>query len=257
MTSRIVPFVAVAASLAFLACGCSDDLTCPIVEPVDVLPYVSARVVQHADDLASSTHAEVICTADPLPSLLIVFVNGRQLTYVGPSGGLSALATLDDDTVVWQSGVSCSLEVTTDYGYATAAAVVPGAAAVVAPAEISVGDTLKLAWGKASAADYYEVSGVLTSSAGAAAAGSRDEITFFTTTRDTFAAFGPEMVALEGVAAGTVTAVTGPFPESGAAGNISGDGWGFFTMRFTDSGSVFAVTVSGAREEARDMSAFR
>lgn len=257
MMRRVVLLVAVGASTALLAGGCSDDLTCPVVEPADTLPYISASVVQHADDREGSTHAEVVCTADPLPSLLIAFINGRELPYAGPSGGLSALAMLDDDTVVWRSGVSCSLEVTTDYGYATATAVVPDAVVVIAPAEISLGDTLTLTWERATGADYYEVSGVLASAAGASAPGSRDTLTLSATTRDTFAVFTPEAVALEGIAVGTVTAVTGPFPESGAAGNVNGDGWGFFTLRFTDPGSSFAVVVSSARDRAPESSTRR
>ena len=243
MMRKVATFLAVA---VLLAGGCSDDLTCPVLDPADVLPFVSARVVQNAGDRLGSTHAEVVCTADPLPSLLIAFINGRELPYVGPSGDLSALATLDDDTIVWQSGTRCSLEVTTDFGYATAAAVVPAAVLVLAPAEISLGDTLRLTWEKAAYADYYEVSGTMASGGGALVAESRDTLAFSLTTRDTFAVFAPEIIALEGAATGTVTAVSGPYPESGASGNVSGDGWGFFTLRFTDPGSAFSVTVSSA-----------
>ncbi|MFH1689148.1 MAG: hypothetical protein ABIE42_02790 [Candidatus Eisenbacteria bacterium] len=257
---RVVPFIAVAASTVLLAGGCSDDLTCPVVEPVDTLPYVSASVVQNSDDRGGSTHAEVVCTADPSPSLLIAFINGRELPYVGPSGDLSALATLDDDVVIWRSGTSCVLEVTTNYGYATATAVVPDAAVVIAPVEISLGDTLTLTWGKATGADYYEVSGILEPDAGASNAavlGGRDTLTLSTVTRDTFAVFAPEVVALEGIVVGTVTAVTGPFPESGAQGNVSGDGWGLFTLRYADPGSAFVVVVSNARDETPNSSTRR
>ncbi len=250
MMRRAVLLVAFAASTAFLANGCSDDLTCPEIEPNDILPYVSASVVQHAADREGSTHAEVVCTADPLPSLLIAFINGRELPYAGPTGDLSARAVLDDDSVVWQSGTSCSLEVTTDYGYATATAVVPGAAVVTAPAGISVGDTLTLTWERATGADYYVVSGTLAPDAGAPAGRGRDTVSLSAITRDTFAVFTPQTVAFDGIAVGTVSSVSGPFPESGAGGNVNGDGWGFFTLRFTDPGSAFAVVVSSGRDPA-------
>ena len=63
-------------------------------------------------------------------------------------------------------------------------------------------------------------------------------------TRDTFAVFLPESIVSAGVVSGLVMTVAGPFPESGAAGNISGDGWGFFSLRYQDSGSGFEVIVS-------------
>lgn len=234
---------------ALLVGGCSDDLTCPELDPADVLPYISARVVQNADDRLGSTHAEVVCTADPLPSLLVAFVNGRELPDAGTTGDLSAVATLDDDVVVWQSGTRCSLEVTTNYGFATAGGFVPDAVVAVAPTEILLGDSLVVTWEKAAGADYYELSGTLAAGSGVLVSSGRDTVVLSATTRDTFVVFAPDVISFEGVAAGVVTAVTGPFPESGAEGNISGDGWGFFTLRFTDPGSSFSVTVAGARNE--------
>ena len=149
--------------MVLLACGCSDDIVCP--ELVDTLPYVSALVVQSTGGGGESTHVEVVCTADPLPSLLIAFVNRRELPAVVPPDHLGLVARLDDDMVLWQPGTSCSLEVTTNYGYATAMAVMPDAAAVTAPAEISLSDTLKLTWRSAANVDYYEVSAALISGA--------------------------------------------------------------------------------------------
>ncbi len=133
MTRRITPFVAVATALVLLSAGCSDDIICPEPGPADTAPYISAQVVQSSDGPDESTHAEVVCTADPLPSSLIAFINGRELPPVVPPDGLGLLAVLDDDTVLWQPGTWCLLEVAMeDYGHATATVVMPAAAAVTA-----------------------------------------------------------------------------------------------------------------------------
>ncbi|MCK4408909.1 MAG: hypothetical protein KAW67_02420, partial [Candidatus Eisenbacteria sp.] len=237
MTRRITPLVAAATAVVLLTCGCSDDLVCP--EPAGTLPYISALVVERPDGGDESTHAEVVCTADPLPSQLITFINGRMLPTVVLPHGIGLLASLDDDTVLWQPGTLCSLEVTTDYGYATATVVMPDAAAVTAPGEISLGDELRLFWESVTDADYYEVSAVLVTDEGAPMRGapdSRDTLVLSATTRETFAVFLPGSLSSTGVVSGFVETVAGPFPESGAAGNISGDGWGFFTLRYRDSG---------------------
>ena len=247
MTRRAISFTAVAAAAVLLAGGCSDDLICPEVEPADTTPYIRAFVAQRSGSGDESTHAEVACTADPLPSLLIAFVNGRTLPDVGPSDGLGLLAVLDDDTVLWQPGTLCSLEVTTDYGYATSAAVMPAAAAVTAPAGISLGDSLRLVWGSVTGADYYEVSAILVPDASATMwgfPGNRDTLALSATTRETFAVFLPGSLTSTGVVSGFVETVAGPFPEGGAVGNVSGDGWGFFTLRYLDPGSAFDVVVS-------------
>ena len=240
MMRRITLLVAVAATLVLLSSGCSDDLVCP--EPVGTLPYVSAFVVQKSDGEEGSTHAEVVCTADPLVSEFLPFINGRQLLIVGSAHGLDRLAELDDDLVLWQPGVPCSLAITTNYGYATAVVVMPDAAAVSAPDEISVGDELELIWESVADADYYVVSAVLITDEGAP--GSRDTLALSAITRETSAAFPAESLPSAGVVWGFVESVAGLFPESGAAGNVSGDGWGFFTLRYQDSGSVFEVVVS-------------
>jgi hypothetical protein len=247
MTRRITPLVAVATALVLLSAGCSDDIICPEAGPAETAPYISAEVVQNSDGPDESTHAEVACTADPLPSSLIAFINGRELPPVVPPDGLGLLAVLDDDVVLWQPGTRCSLEVTTNYGHATAAVVMPAAAVVSAPNEISLGDTLKLVWRSVADADYYEVSAVLIPAAGASmrgAPGSRDTLALSAATRETFAVFLPGSIVSTGVVSGFVATVAGPFPEGGAAGNISGDGWGFFSLRYMDSGSAFDVTVS-------------
>ena len=247
MTRRITPLVVAAAALVLLSVGCSDDIICPEAGPADTVPYISAQVVQNSDGPDESTHAEVVCTADPLPSHLIAFINGRNLPPVVPPDDLGLLAVLDDDTVLWQPGTRCSLEVTTNYGHATAAVAMPAATTVTAPTEIALGDTLKLVWRSVADADYYEVSAVLVPDAGAlmrGARGSRDTLALSATTRDTFAVFLPGSIVSTGVVSGFVATVAGPFPESGAAGNISGDGWGFFSLRYMDPGSAFDVTVS-------------
>ena len=244
MTRRISPLVAVATALVLLVAGCSDDLVCPEPEPT---PYISAFVVQNPDGGDESTHVELVCTADPLPSNLAASVNGRTVPAGVSPDGHSLLATLDADEVLWLPGTACLLEVSTDYGDAAATVFMPDAATVTEPAEISLGDTLKLVWRSAADADYYEVSAVLVPGACAAAGrglASRDSLALSATTRDTFAVFLPESIVSTGVVSGFVEAVAGPFPEAGAAGNISGNGWGFFTLRYLDSGSAFDVIVS-------------
>jgi hypothetical protein len=182
-----------------------------------------------------------------LLSEFIPFINGRELPVVGPTHGLDRLAELDDDLVLWQPGGRCSLAITTNYGFATATVVVPDAAAVSAPAEIFVGDELELLWESVAKADYYVVSAVLVTDEGArmrGALGSRDTLVLSAITRETSAAFSAESLSFAGAVSGFVESVAGPFPESGASGNVSGDGWGFFTVRYRDSGSAFEVILS-------------
>ncbi len=76
----------------------------------------------------------------------------------------------------------------------------------------------------------------------------RDTLALSAITRDTFVVFLPESVVVEGVVSGIVETVAGPFPESGTQGNVSGDGWGFFTLRYADAGSAFETAVTGALE---------
>jgi len=245
MTRRFCPLIAVAA-LVFLVVGCSDDLVCPEPEPT---PYISAFVTQWSDGANESTRAEIACTADPLLSGFAASINGRTVPAVVRPDGLGFLATLDADEVLWQPGTQCLLEVTTNYGSAAATVSVPAATAVTAPTEISLGDTLTLTWRSVGDIDYYEVSAVMVPDAGASmrsALGSRDTLALSAITRDTFAVFLPESIASTGIVSGFVLTVAGPFPESGTAGNISGEGWGFFSLRYMDSGSAFDVAVSDA-----------
>ena len=244
MTRRITTLVAVAITLVLLVIGCSDDLVCPEPAPT---PYFFGFVVQRLAGGDESTHAELVCTADPVPSGFAAYINGLALTVVGSPDGPGYLATLDADAVLWQPGTQCLLQTSTNYGDAGVTVVMPAATAVTAPAEISLGDTLKLTWRSAADVDYYEVSAVLVPEARASirgARGSRDTLALSAPTRDTFAVFLPGSIVSAGVVSGCVVAVAGPFPESGTAGNVSGAGWGFFSLRCVDSDSSFDVTVS-------------
>ena len=252
MTRRFVPFAAAAAAVLLLAGGCSDDVVCPEGVQDGVVPHISAHVMQGSDGRAEWTHAEVVCSADPLPSILIAFVNGRELSGVGTSGDLALVRFFDQDVIVWQPGSVCSLEVTSDYGYATAAAAVPEAPLVSAPAALTIGDTLRLHWPAATGADYYRVMGTFTDSPVSADRGDRETLAFLTTTRDTAAAFTTDSIASPGEFVGVVEAVAGPFPQGGTEGNISGDGWGFFTLRYSDAGSAFTVALSDPRAPRGD-----
>ena len=245
MTHRFVPFAA--AAVLLLAGGCSDDVVCPEVVQDGVVPHISASATQGSNGRAEWTYAEVVCSADPLPSLLIAFINGRELSGIEASGDLGLVRSLDDDVIVWQPGTACSLEVTTDYGYATATAVVPEAPLVSTPAALTIGDTLRLEWPAAEGANYYRVTGVFTEDPIAAGRDNRDVLAFLTTTQDTTAAFTTDSITSPGEFSGVVEAVAGPFPQGGTEGNISGDGWGFFTLRYSDVGSAFTVTLSDPR----------
>ncbi|MCK4510777.1 hypothetical protein KAW64_03510 [bacterium] len=244
MTRRTCPPIAVAA-IVFLIVGCSDDLVCPELQET---PYISALIVQRSDNGDESTRVEVVCTADPVPSGFSAFINGERLPAVVRPDGLGYLATLDADEISWQPGRSCLLQVSTDDGNAGATLFVPEAPVVTEPVDISLGDSLKVLWRSAADADYYAVSAVLVQDAGAGAGGGRgsrdDTLALSRATRETFVVFSANSIVAAGVVSGFVEAVAGPFPEAGAAGNISGYGWGFFTLRYVDSGSTFDVAVS-------------
>jgi hypothetical protein len=242
---------AIAALACFAFAGCTDDITCPEPPQEESAPYIYAFVDQRTGGRTEWTHAEVSCTADPLPSLLIAFINGREISELESQGELGLRVTLDDDIVIWQPGTLCSLGVTTNYGYATATGVMPEGPDVIAPETISLGDTLALSWGRVSDADYYRVDATLFH-VGAApgtaspepAYGSRDSLSLSAVTRDTSVFFLPDEIGYEGSVVGVVEAISGPYPESGAEGNVSGDGWGFFTLRHSGPGSDFSVNVA-------------
>ena len=224
-----------AASALALGGGCSDDVVCPESVPGDV-PFIAASLVETAADGASETAVELYCAADPLPGILVAFVNERELTDVGPAPDqIGLLATLEESVLVWTTGTRCSLKVTTEYGFATSGATLPEPFQVTAPLFLCVGDALTLTWSRSTSADYYVVSAKLE--------GTRTESALSATTTDTCASFGPSEIAGPGIVTGVVRAVSGPFPESGASGNVSGAGWGFFTAAYGDTRSAFEVTV--------------
>jgi hypothetical protein len=224
------------AAIAFLVAGCSDDVTCTDPGTGDVEPFISGGVAEFGGDRAEWTSIEVFCSADPLPNLLVVLVNGRQLDVASSPDHLGLVASLDEEQLLWAPGTHCSLQVTTDYGFATAATRVPGSFSVTAPAAVSLGDTLTLVWGSSEDADYYVVNAVLD--------GSGDTEFLSETLADTTVSFLPEDIGMAGEFTGYVEAVSGPFPDGGTEGNITGAGWGFFSTSYYDSQSEFSVTVT-------------
>jgi len=224
--------ILVAMSLA----SCSDDIVCPD-DTIIVAPSITASIVESRLADGDHTSVDVRCVADPLPNDYAVFVTGRQIDDIEIVSPLALLAMLDDDTIVWQHGVACSLRVITDVGVATATELVPGAFAVEQPADITVADMLRLSWEPAADADYYTVRFVIR--------GARDDsLVLQRSVVDTAVSFDPEEIALPGVASGYVRAVAGPLPDGGTDGNLSGEGWGFFTVSYYDSLCLFEFTVA-------------
>jgi hypothetical protein len=249
MTNRIrrhagIPgrLLAVVAGLAAALAGCTDDVVCPDGS-LNARLYVSATVVETRGVEGESASGAVFCSADTLPVFLIASVNGREFPEVVSSGTLGLTATLEDDAVAWQPGAACSLKVTTDYGVARACVVVPGSFAVSAPETIGLGEALTLSWTASPAADYYTV--VATLAGGRAA----DTVSLLATTRDTTVTIAASDITMAGVVSGRVRAVAGPFPDGGAAGNVTGAGWGFFTVAFSDTAGAFTVTVHNTAGE--------
>ena len=232
-----------AATLLALA-GCSDDVVCPDLVPDEANVYIAAHLTQVSDSgpRDASAHAELVCTSDPLPTTLIAFINGRELSEVESHEGLGLRASFDDDVVLWEPGTSCSLGVTTNLGYATSVILVPYAADPVAPLESAVDETLAILWSAAAGADYYRLTATLVPEE-AGRGGQRDTLEFELNTRSSRVTFEPDDLPFTGSLAGVVESVAGPFPEGGSAGNVEGDGWGFFSARYSDAGSGFAVTV--------------
>ena len=56
----------------------------------------------------------------------------------------------------------------------------------------------------------------------------------------------PSSLPFAGAVTGYVASVSGPFPDGGAAGNVTGAGRGFFTVAYHDAASIFEVTISDA-----------
>jgi hypothetical protein len=234
--------LAVAAGLLAALAGCSDDVVCPDGSSGARL-YVSATVVETRGVGGDATSGAVFCSADTLPTFLIASVNAREFPDVASTGALGLTATLEDNVVAWQPGEICSLKVTTDYGVARATVTVPGSFAVSAPGAISLGEALTLSWTAAPEAGYYTVVATLTGLRTA------DTLSLFAATRDTIVTIPASHIAMAGTISGRVRAVAGPFPDGGAAGNVLGAGWGFFTVAFSDTAGAFDVTVNDTAGE--------
>lgn len=226
---------AVLLTVALLA-GCSDDIVCPVDES-DGDPFIGASILETR--LAGGDHASVrvFCTSDPLPAIFVVSVSDRSISEISVGDPLGLIATLEEDAIIWQNGQHCSLKVTTEWGFATAGEPVPGPFSVTQPADVSLGDTLFVGWMSAEDADYYRVECVIKGARG-------DSIVLSKATTGTTAAFEPADITLPGELGGKVVAVAGPYPGSGTDGNIAGGGWGYFTVSYYDSLSLFELTVA-------------
>ncbi len=228
-----------AAAAILIAIGlasCSDDIVCP-GDTVVIAPSITASVIESRLASGERTLVSVHCVADPLPDQFVVFVTGREITDVELDFPLALVATLDDTAVVWQHGQGCSLRVNTDAGLSTATEIVPGPFSVQAPEDISLGDALTFAWEPSDSADYYTVRCVIR--------GARnDSLVLMRSATDTTVSFDPDDITMTGIASGWVRATTGPFPDGGSDGNITGEGWGFFTVSYYDSLCLFEFSVN-------------
>jgi hypothetical protein len=236
---RATSIAALAAIGSALLAGCTDDVVCSN-EPT---PYVTARVEEVGAARAGSTYVEVYCASDPRmsPSSLDVSVGGRQLSDPTEAPDhVGFLLTLSDTLVVWQPGVSCALSVTTESGIASGKETVPASFTVTAPETTIVGETLTLSWTQSSGADYYRVRATLDGPAGT------DELDF--AVDGTSVSLDGTEVGHPGALSGVVWAVSGRFPETGAAGNIGGEGWGYYSIAYRDAAGEFEVVV---RDSAR------
>ncbi len=201
-----------------IACaGCTDDVTCPAPGD-DTAPFIVGSI-------EATTY--------------IVSVNGRGLEEPDEIQEFGLTATLEETAVIWQPGTPCTLRVTTNYGFAEAAAVVPGPVVVSAPAEIVLGDTLTVTWDASDDADYYTLHATLEGE-------SNETVAIEATVEGTSASIEPSSLPFAGDVTGYVVAVSGPFPDGGAGGNVTGAGRGFFTVSYHDAASTFEVTVSDA-----------
>lgn len=224
-------------ALVLAAAGCSDDVVCPDFSP-EALPFVSASVEEHDDSTGTETEVSVFVTAAPLPYNLAVFVNGTGINTPGIAQEPGLLRTFSSDLVAWQPGLACSLSVTTNYGHATAGVTVPESPEVSAPAAITVGEPLPLEWPPVGDADYYRLTAMVI----VAAPPGTTELVYATS--ETSLVIGAQELGEAGTVTGHVAAVAGPLIESGAEGNVSGDGAGFFTVSYHGGSGEFDVVVS-------------
>jgi hypothetical protein len=236
MTVRRSGAAIAALVLTMSLASCSDDIVCPGGTTITA-PSISGAIVESRLPGGDSTVASVRCVSDPLPDEFAVFISGRQLLDIAVESPLSLLATLEDDDIIWQNGQGCSLRVTTDAGLATASVSVPGAFSVAAPADVALGDTLTITWRPSDGADYYTVRCVVRSAR-------EDSLVLERSITDTVVVFEPDDISMAGAASGHVRAVAGPYPDGGSEGNVSGRGWGFFTVAYYDSLCLFGFSVN-------------
>ena len=216
--------------------GCSDDVVCPD----DVPPFISAQVTEVSDGRAGSTFVEVYCSGDPLPHILAVAINDRQLPDVVPAHDRPGfVTTLSETTIVWQPGTNCVLSLANEYGIASSLETVPGPFVVAAPGTVSAGGVAVITWTEADDADYYLLEATMASA--------------FTETTEIVAvvdgtSFEADLSSISGAGflSGSVSAMSGPLPEVGSVGNVSGEGWGFMNISYRDSGALFHVVVAAA-----------
>jgi hypothetical protein len=228
LATRAAAIVALA-SLS-VTTGCSDEVVCSD----DTTPYVSARVEQVGAARAGSTYVEAYCSNDPLPGMFDVSVSDRELPDpVEAPDQLGLLTSLTETLVIWQPGTNCLLEVATEFGIATALETVPGPFEVAAPGTIAVSETLTVSWTASEDADYYVVE--------AWHAGSASVIDV--AVEGTATSFTPSELPGSGLLSGRVRAVAGPFPSAGTSGNVTGEGWGYFTVSYRDAGGDFEVVL--------------
>jgi len=230
------------ATLAILS-GCTDDVVCG----EEVPPYIAARVEQSSAARAGSTYVEVYCVSDPLPGQLLARVSGDTLPGAQEAAGLPGLSTTFSDTqVIWQPGTGCVLEVTTDTGSSSALETVPGSFEVAAPGTVGLGDELTLSWTASSEADYYLVRGTI--------AGAQSEMSLDIAVDGNSITLGPSDVGLAGVLSGHVWAVSGPFPQTGSDGNVTGEGWGYFSVMYRVPATEFTVAIEDTARAASKVS---
>lgn len=220
--------------------GCSDDVTCPDPDDAATKPFVRAFIRQTAGE-PDTTFATLTVGGDPVPTFVVASVNYREFEDADLVEGPLLYAELEDGVVIWQPGTPCTLRVSTDEGFARGSAVVPQAVTPTAPASIVLGDSLVVSWSPADDADYYALRAVLR-------AGS-DSLVVEMSVDDTTAVVAAGAITMAGDLTGAVAAVSGPPPEAGAQGNITGEGWGFFSVSYETGASGFSTTVlaPGAR----------
>ncbi len=212
--------------------GCSDDVFC-VDDPA---LYISATIEEIGLARAGSTYVEVYCSNDPLPGKFDVVVSDTTLPEATQAPDhLGLVTSLTETLVIWQPGTNCFLEVTTEYGVASAHEPVPGAFEVAAPGTIALGEILTLVWTASDNASYYVVQASLE--------GSRGTWDIDVAVEGTTTTFGPSELTSTGIFSGRVWAVAGPFPKAGSAGNVTGAGGGFLNVSYRDPGSEFEVVV--------------